>query len=304
MRTAAVLFGFSWACAVPVSAQVDACDPEGHIDVALIVEDGRIMTGFADYEANPNTPVIVVGAEVWGSLYQEDVFDPFFTADPGFTALSGSGFPSGSLMGFNVLEDLLYWDGQDEVAFGPVPNDEEMRIRLGAQNRFVGTGTGFVEGFNFSVVGSQGQVHVHVSFFLHGADGNAVPASNDGVEATPGIYLLTYELKNNDALVESTEPLYVVFNNGLDECLHCAALTFVGAHLAEDRPVSDLDFDEDADLDDYAVWSPCVTGADSPWTDLCCQSADFNLDGFVDLLDFGVFQRTQTDDGDGAPSPG
>lgn len=284
--------------------QEGACDPEGHIDIAPVVTDGRIATGFADWETDPQNPFVVIGTEVWGALYQEDVFDPFFTDDPGISALSGSGLPASSLLGFNILEDLLYWNGEGEISFGPVPNDEQLRIRLGGQNRFAGTNTGFVDGFFFSVVGSGGQMHVHLSFFLHGADGNAVPASIDGIEATPGIYLLTLELKNDDADVASSDPIYIVFNNGVEECLHCTALTWVGARLAEDRPVSDLDFDEDADLDDFAIWSSCFTGPATTWTDECCQAADLNRDGTVDLIDFALFQQNHASVDVVAPPPG
>ncbi len=268
-----------------------ACDPGGHIDIAPAVTRGRIVTGFADWETDPNNPFVVIGTKVWGSRYQVDVFDPFFTDDPGITALSGSELPRNSLLGFNILNDLLYWDGEGEVLFGPVPNTEQVRVRLGGQNRFAGTGTGLVDGFFFSVVGNEGQVHVHLSYFLHGADGNAVPASMDGIEATVGIYLLTLELKSNDAGVAPSDPIYVVFNNGLDECLHCTSLTWVGTILAEDRPFSDLDFDEDADLHDFVQWFSCVTGPAMTWTDPCCQMSDMDQSGSVDLLDYAVLQR-------------
>ncbi len=276
--------------AVRVSAAQD-CDPPGHIDIASVVENGQIRTGVANFEVDPENPFVVIGSEVWGGVYLEDPLDPFFTNDPGFAALAGSGLPAGSLLGFNVLDDLKYWDGTGPVSFGPVPNGEELRIRLGSQNRYVGTGTGFIDGFNFAVVASDGSVHLHLGFFLHGADGNAVPATQDGVEATPGLYLLEWELKDSSPAVANSDPLYVVFRNGPADCLHCTALNWVGANLAADRPCADLDFDRDVDMDDFGSFQGCATGPTVPWADPCCQDSDLDFDGDIDHEDFGLLQR-------------
>src|SRR5688572_6219455 len=53
------------------------CDPDGHVDVAVLVENGKIKTGIADYEINPPNPTILSGIKVWGSRYQEDALDPY-----------------------------------------------------------------------------------------------------------------------------------------------------------------------------------------------------------------------------------
>lgn len=272
------------------------CDPEGHIDVAPVVIDGKIFTGIADYDVDPNGPIVTPGITVFGGEYGTIPVDPFFTDDPGFTALTGSGFPAGSFVGWDAIDDLLYWDGLGDVNFGPVPNNEQIRVKLGAQNRFVGTGTGFLAGYFFAAAGGGGDYHVHMSFFLLGADGNAVPASSDGIEATPGIYLLTYQLRSN-AGITSSDPLYIVFNNILDPCLHCVALNTVSADFSGDQPKSDMDFDRDVDADDFAEWELCATGPLSPWSDPCCQTADIDDDSDSDLSDFAKLQQCTQGDG-------
>lgn len=271
-------------------AMAGDCDPAGHIDIALLVQAGQIATGVFDFN-NPQQAVTVdVGNRVWGGRFHADPQDPFFADDPGFGATAGSGLPAGSQVGFNVLDDLMYWDGSGTITFSPVPNQEQLRIKLGGQNRYVGTGTGLLSGFNFAVVGGDGSIHVHLGFFLHGADGNAVPASTDGIEATPGIYLLKLELKNSNAGVARSEPLYIVFDNAAPACSHCTALNYVGSRLAHDRPAADLNFDRRVDQEDFGVFQACLTGAAVPWRDPCCQNADIDRDGDVDLTDFGFLQ--------------
>ncbi len=273
---------------------VQACDPDGHLDIGLEVRANRIETGIYDLN-DPQSPVLLSpGVRVWGGRFQVNPLDLFFADDPGFGALSGSGLPAGSQIGFNVLDDLLYWDGTGPVQFGPVPDEEQLRIRFGFQNRYVGTSTGTQAGFNFESVGAGGTVHRHISFFLLGRDGNSTPASVDGVQATNGIYLLNMEITSTAPGLAPSEPIWIVFSNDADEagqCLHCTALNHVGSHIAHDRPIADLDFDRDVDTDDLDRFLACVTGPGIPWTDPCCQNADLDGDRDVDQSDFGLLQR-------------
>jgi hypothetical protein len=51
----------------------------------------------------------------------------------------------------------------------------------------------------------------------------------------------------------------------------------------------DLDGDGDVDLDDWAGFAECMTGADGGVADGCGE-ADLTGDGFVDLMDVATFQ--------------
>lgn len=271
-----------------------ACDPEGHLDVGMELVGNAIETGVYVLDDPQNPGFLTPGVRVWGGRFQTNPFDPFFTDDPGFGAVQGSGLPAGSQIGFNTLADLLYWDGTGSVTWTAVPNNEQLRIKFGFQSLYVGTGTGVQSGFAFDTVGSNGDFHRHLSFFLYGADGNATPADQDGVEATEGVYLLQLEVTDSSPAVDPSDRLYFVFANFDDpaeDCLHCAALNHVAHDLADDRPRADLDFDRDVDADDLARLQACATGPAIPWTDPCCQPADLDEDGDIDQTDFGLLQR-------------
>jgi hypothetical protein len=291
LRASTVIVLFAPVLLAPPSVHAQDCDPQGHLDIGLVVQNGQIATGVFQLD-DPNHPALIApGTRVWGGQLGANPQDPFFTDDPGFGAVAGSGLPQGSLVGFDVLDDLQYWNGLGPVSFGPVPNGEKLRIKLGAQNRYVGTGTGFQSGFNVASAGAGGTIHVHPSLFLWGADGNAVPATQDGVEATPGIYLLTLQVRNSDPTIAPSAPLYIVLLNGVDGCAHCTALNEVGARMAHDRAPADLTFDRRVDHRDFEQFAACFTGPGIAWTDPCCQDADLDRDGDIDLTDFGLLQR-------------
>lgn len=266
-----------------------ACGTQGHLDIGMRLESGSVATGVWNGD-DPQSPLLLdTGVRVWSGAFQTNPLDPFFTDKPGFGAIAGSGLPAGSQVGFNILSDLLYWNGVGQVQFGPVPNNERLRFRFGFQNRYAGTGTGVQTGFNFATVSSDGSVHQHISFFLQGADGNSIPASQDGVQATDGIYLVQIEVTNTVA--SKSHPIWLVFNSGLADCLDCVALNHVGARIALDRAVADFDFDQRVGAADLDKFTMCATGAGIFWADPCCQSADLDGDGDIDMEDFAILQR-------------
>ena len=55
--------------------------------------------------------------------------------------------------------------------------------------------------------------------------------------------------------------------------------------------IGDYDCDQTVKLNDFAVWSSCMTGPHSGPYEVGCEGFDFDGDGDVDLLDFGGFQR-------------
>jgi hypothetical protein len=299
MKTISTLISFaitSLAIAPFASAQLPCitCAPTGHLGVAMKVIDDKIRTGV--YQYDPINPVTVdVGQRVWAAFFRENPFDPFYTDLPCYGATTDSGLPPDSKVGFNIRADLLYWDGTGTVSFVPVPCNEQLQIKYGFQSRFAGTDTGFVTGFNFQTVPSDGSFHRHLSYFLLGADGNAAPADIDGIQATDGIYLLQLELTST-AGIAASDPIWIVFRNFPSDRLdapsiHCMALNHAAHRMAFDRAAADVDFDRDVDADDIRYLQVCITGPQVPWTDSCCEWADLDTDGDVDMIDFSLFQR-------------
>jgi hypothetical protein len=197
-----------------------------HFDVRPYVSAGQIITGGHDDAAGIDEPVV----RVFGYDFGEDPADPFFAQDPGFNAEAGSGLPAGSQLRFNVLSSLLYWNGSGAVSL-IAPPTESMTFSFGANNRTISGGSGPQSGFSLQTVGSDGSVHRHLNAFLNGSDGNAVPASVDGVEAPAGVYALALELASSDAAIASSAPFYLVFNNGLSEEQHDQAIDFIASSI-------------------------------------------------------------------------
>jgi hypothetical protein len=204
-----------------------------HADIKPDVENGQVVTGAwvdATSELTPNV-------RVFGYDFQEDLLDPYFISDPGFNTAGPSGLPAGSTLGFNALDgaafglpgNLTYWNGMESVVFSTVPNLETLRLNLGAQNRTIGSATGEIAGFPIGSVAAGGSLHRHVSSFLQGADGNSTPG--DGNEPAAGIYLIPLELTSSDAGIADSQPLFVVYNNGLTEEVHDLAIEWVESNL-------------------------------------------------------------------------
>lgn len=211
-----------------------------HADVSPRVEAGKIVIdGRIDSPAET-----IPNVRVFGYDFGEDADDPFVIGDPGFNALGGSGLPPGSRVGFQILADLQYWSGGGgAVAVGGVPGNETLTIQYGAQTRTAGTGTGTLSNLLFGpTVGAGGTFHEHLVSLLNGSDGNAEPAAQtpgwpssgyagDGIEAAPGIYMLQLRVISNDPGILASDPIWIVYNNGLGEQAHEDAIDWVQGNL-------------------------------------------------------------------------
>ena len=196
------------------------------------VDCNRLTTGYYDLE---DGTIIAANHCALAYNFQEFAEDPYFMNNPGFfacanTLLHGSGLPGGSSLGFNILSDLLFWNGGGAPTFGPVPDGGSLRFNLGNQNRLVATGTGAMPGFHLQNVAGgmfEGAIHRHLNSDLMGTVG-ANPAD--------GIYAVQIELTTNAVLAEGpvapSLPFWIVFNNGLSEDHRDEAVN--GAHI---RPV-------------------------------------------------------------------
>jgi hypothetical protein len=204
-----------------------------HADIKPNVQGGRIVTdGYID-----DTGETLVGLRIFGFDFQEEPLDPYAIDDPGFNTVGPSLFPPGSQLSFNVPgaavfglpSNLTYWDGTGAVSFAAVPSGETLRLNRGSQDRTIGGGTSAIAGFAIDTAEANGALHEHLTSFLQGSDGNVNPA--DGVVAADGIYLVPIELASSDPTIAASLPLFLVYNNGLDEAVHDMAIEWVETNL-------------------------------------------------------------------------
>lgn len=204
-----------------------------HVDVRAYLQDGAIAVGASELVGSTVIPLSddqrVFGAE----LGEHDPGQPFMTEDPGFLSEDGA-FPGGSgqWLGFNVLAGLAFWNGS---GFSGVPSSETLQLTVGSQSVIVAGGA--VSGFDFAQIGPSGGLHQHMTFELLGSDGNPIPG--DGVEPSPGVYLLELELTTTIGSVASSAPIWIVFNNGDSEENHEAAVAWAERNLVPE-PTSAL----------------------------------------------------------------
>ncbi|MEX0777315.1 MAG: PEP-CTERM sorting domain-containing protein [Phycisphaeraceae bacterium] len=207
-----------------------------HSDLSPYVQDGQIHTGALPEGAGA---VLTQDVRVFGYDFDLAPAD-FGTDDPGYLeygdlgTLAGLSYlPAGTRLAYVVLDDLLYWDGSDDVAFGAVPAGTQLAMSLGGNPRVVGDGTGVLPPRLFVIAPGDGSMHVHVSSELQAP-------GTPGFPGTPadGIYLLQLQLAavdvDNNVLTNplASLPFWVVYNNGLDENVHDAAIDWVQGNLA------------------------------------------------------------------------
>lgn len=200
MRTSLALAG------LVITASMAAAHEGGDILVDLV--DGRLVTGTVDEDgSNPE-----VGERVFGAEF-EDPMD-IFTDEPGHKALPGTFDPSGR-NGFNILSALKMWTGSGFIGLDAL-TEETMEISFGSLVRK--STNGFVSGF-FLNNDADGGWHRHLGFRLNGKIG-------DEWNPRLGIYMLELELKNDDSTIGNSLPYYIIFNYGMDEEYHDAAIDY------------------------------------------------------------------------------
>ncbi len=184
----------------------------------------RVDSGYFDVNAGvPITPM----DRALGWNFQEFDQNPYYANNPGYFAESnsnpgGSGLPGGSLVGFNLLSDLQYWNGNGPVSFGPVPGGETMSINSGSSTVNVGTGTGAQPGFTLQQIASgsaEGFMHIHVNSVIAPGPNATAPAD--------GIYIYRELLTTNAPGFTNSLPFWVVMNNNITEDQRSEAINFL-----------------------------------------------------------------------------
>jgi hypothetical protein len=199
-----------------------------HFDIAPYLIDGELVGGGLSHGVDPD--VYDPPISVYGYAFGEGG-DPYNPADPGVNQQAGVGnLPVGAALSYDISSSLLYWDGTGEVAFGD-PGQAEIVLLMGSQARTLTGDSGPQDGTFIQNVMSDGSVHKHftTSLYAEAGAGN-IPGIGDPTYLDPptGMYAFQIELELVDGPETYTsDPLWLVFNNGLDEHAHEEAMAHV-----------------------------------------------------------------------------
>lgn len=162
---------------------------------------------------------IVTDARVYAAEFGEII--PNEVDEPGFDCLPGT-FPSGSSIGFSILDSFRKWNGTD---FDTIPT-ETVSLSFGTSLGPISSPStpGIVDGFDLNVA-SDGSWHRHYDFVL-------------GSPASTGIYVLQMLLDSSDSAIAPTDPFFIVFNQNDSVLNHDAAIAFVESSLLVPEPTS------------------------------------------------------------------
>lgn len=210
------------------------------------ITGGKLTTGVSNDGLTVNHPSLpsydplletnpVLGVNVFGFDFGEDPLDPYLIGDPGFKndtgptvgiAPNNGVLPGNSTLTISPVSVLLYWDGIGSVDFTPAPAGVTFGFKRGSVTGLLsGTGTDAP----FPTIGTTnpttGRIHVHVESQLNFSDGSDPMLPN----APNGIYYYSALLGLSSGGVAPSDPVHFVYNNGLTEEQHDAAMAAVSA---------------------------------------------------------------------------
>jgi hypothetical protein len=159
-------------------------------DIELEIEDGKLVTH---------------GARYFESELSGVAPGPYVSEAPGFDSLPNLLTPTEQI-GFNVLQSLLYWDGDELTTPG---SGVGLSLVLGSNARVVTQASGSLAGFNLGGGGLDedenyvGNFHKHFDFVL--SEGAPVGAYGVLLELTPA----------GSSTFAASDPFLIVFDRGL-----------------------------------------------------------------------------------------
>lgn len=207
-----------------------------------------------------------------------------FAGEPGFVSEvdAGMGINPDDVIAYNVLGDLMYWDG---AAFTPPAAGMQIRIENNGAPDTVVSGESGLQPGGFSpstnTIGAAdvvGDFHSHIDFFLE---------PNNSPEAPPppafGAYGIKLNLTTNAAGIADSVPLFLTFNFGLSDAAFDEAIVAFSGMLP---PLLPGDYDRSGDVgpEDFQLWHDTFGST----TDL---RADGNDDRLINAADYVVWRN-------------
>ena len=212
----------------------------GHSDIDFALEGNKLITD----------------KRVYDSYFPMFGISRHFNSNPGFAAeLDGLGTVGpGREVVYDVLDALYFWDGAQFVS-----PDDEVRIRVdnnprGSHSTFVGSvsseqpGSSDPPANRIGASSDIGEVHSHVNFFLESGD-----------EDPPvGAYGLKIAISTDSEQIIDSDPVFVVFNYGLEELQFDESLVLYEGLLDSTGILGDLNRDGSLDVGDIDMLTAAV----------------------------------------------
>lgn len=210
--------------ALGVSANVALAQEHEHYDLSPHLVGGALQVGGLDHDGNAVPPPV----SVFGYEFGEEPLDPFNPSDPGVNQLAGVGdLPPGAALRYNILGSLIYWDGASEANWGLPPGATYLDLAMGTTTRTLTGTSGPQTGSLIQSVAANGSVHKHFVSSLFASPGSSNVPGDVGFVAPPdGIYAFQVELTltPTGGATLTSDPVWIVFNNGLTEEQHEQAM--------------------------------------------------------------------------------
>ncbi|HQY89442.1 MAG TPA: hypothetical protein PK402_12390 [Tepidisphaeraceae bacterium] len=200
-----------------------------HMDFIPGISNNQVVTSGRDDLTNEFVESLIVNGYDFGEVEG----DPYNIGDPGFNTGGPSAFSTGSTLRLAGLavdgRFLSYWNGAGDPSFGS-PAAGTSLVISGSPTRFVTFTESSISyaptspaSLLIGTFSTGGSLHSHVSSSLllnNLQEPDSIPV---------GAYLLSFSLSNPSTGVMDSDSLFVVYNNGLDESVHDAAIDFVSA---------------------------------------------------------------------------
>jgi hypothetical protein len=248
-------------CASSVSLAGDV----HNADFIPAVLDGQIVVGAVDND----TGEVIYPSRIKSALMGTEGF-PNFTNDPGFNAELGMLTP-GMTIGFNILSAPRIWDNT-ESNFDTIAT-EQFTLRAAGQNIIAPSVDMVVAGvvFGQASLDASASFHHHMQYLLNGA----IPPMIQGV------WMLELELWSENAEVDSSEPLYLVFGQGDGEDQISDAIAWIEDNLIATPCLADMTGDGNLNFFDVSAFLTAFSNQDV--------SADFTNDGAFNFFDVSAY---------------
>ncbi|MDG2381101.1 MAG: hypothetical protein P8N76_05465 [Pirellulaceae bacterium] len=247
------------------------------VGALVVTEQANAQFGHSDVDFGLDGNRLITNQRVYESFFPTFGISKHYSSNPGFAAESDGLGTIGSRQEvvYDVLDRLFFWDG---LQFDSP--DEEVRIRV--ENNPPGSSSTFIDGASDVQLGSidppinrigaasnGGEVHSHVSFFLE--------AGED--DPPVGAYGLQVAISTDSEEIVDSEPIFIVFNLGLDSSAFEESLSVYEGILDTPGIVGDFDSSGILDAVDIDLLTDAILGNS---TDL---KFDVNFDGGVDYGD-------------------